>query len=151
MTSSVSSHQLLIEEVDESRVEQINIVSSMEDKNNPKGFDTYRYPRWVFVCAIRLLWGLKQWFRKTLHSYSFALFSLGLGESMPSRNWSCSTSPTMLGLELWVRWKNISLTWLSKYFTQKWSISFELVGRPMGNTCGPRLVFAIRLESLQLL
>ena len=45
MTSSVSSHQLLIEEVDESRVEQINIVSSMEDKNNPKGFDTYRYPR----------------------------------------------------------------------------------------------------------
>ena len=45
MTSSVSSHQLLIEEVDESGVERINIVSSTEDKNNPKGYDTYRYPR----------------------------------------------------------------------------------------------------------
>jgi len=45
MTSSVSTHQILYEEVDESGVEPTNIVSSTEDKDNPKGYDTYRYPR----------------------------------------------------------------------------------------------------------
>ena len=47
MTSSVSTHQILYEEVDESGVEPTNIVSSTEDKDNPKGYDTYRYPRLV--------------------------------------------------------------------------------------------------------
>lgn len=45
MTSSVSSHQILFEEVDESAVNSVNIVSSTDDKDNPKGFDTYKYPR----------------------------------------------------------------------------------------------------------
>ena len=45
MTSSVSSHQILYEEVDESGVEVIHIVSSTDDKENSNGYDSYRYPR----------------------------------------------------------------------------------------------------------